>query len=112
MARLPAAPGANGEPPVPPVEASKVVTPASTAAITLASAVPRVSWKCRPIMSEPMPAAASAPSTRLTSAGAATPTVSLIASSSTPMARRRSDTATTAPASTSPSYGQPKAALT
>ena len=45
MARLPAAPGAYGQPPVPPVDESKQRTPASRPAATLASAVPRVSWK-------------------------------------------------------------------
>ena len=45
MARLPAAPGAYGQPPVPPADESKQRTPASSPAATLASAVPRVSWK-------------------------------------------------------------------
>ena len=43
VARLPAAPGAYGQPPRPPAEASNVATPNGSAASTLASAVPRVS---------------------------------------------------------------------
>ena len=76
MARLPAAPGAYGQPPVPPVEASKQRMPSSSAAVTLASAVPRVSWKCIASRSGPTPSATSAPTTRRTSAGPATPIVS------------------------------------
>ena len=45
MARLPAAPGAYGQPPVPPGGAVEASDAASRAAATLASAVPRVSWK-------------------------------------------------------------------
>ena len=48
---LPDAPGAYGQPPRPPIDASKRVTPRSSAATTLASAVPRVLWKCSPIRS-------------------------------------------------------------
>ena len=61
MARLPAAPGAYGQPPVPPVDASKQRTPASRPATTLASAVPRVSWKWNAIRSSGMPAAIARP---------------------------------------------------
>ena len=43
VARLPAAPGAYGQPPRPPADASNVVMPNGSAASTLASAVPRVS---------------------------------------------------------------------
>ena len=46
MARLPAAPGAYGQPPRPPADASNVVMPNGSAVSTLARAVPRVSWKC------------------------------------------------------------------
>ena len=45
---LPLAPGANGQPPSPPTEASSRVTPALTAAYALAKPVPRVLWKCAP----------------------------------------------------------------
>src|SRR3990167_2699712 len=45
LAALPLAPGACGQPPMPASEASKRVMPTSSAAYTLASARPRVSWK-------------------------------------------------------------------
>ena len=45
---LPLAPGANGHPPRPPIEASSRVTPALTAAYALARPAPRVLWKCAP----------------------------------------------------------------
>ena len=44
---LPTEPGANGQPPRPPSAASKPRTPSSRAARTLASAMPRVSCRCR-----------------------------------------------------------------
>ena len=43
---LPVAPGANGQPPSPDTEPSKDRAPASVAAITFASPMPRVLWKC------------------------------------------------------------------
>ena len=48
VARLPPAVGANGEPPRPPRAVSKRSTPSSIAVQALSSAVPRVSWRCRP----------------------------------------------------------------
>ena len=54
---LPDAPGAYGQPPSPPIDASKRVTPRSSAATTFASAVPRVLWKCSPTRSRAMPGA-------------------------------------------------------
>ncbi len=42
---LPVAAGANGQPPMPPILASRYVTPALTAAYALASPVLRVLWK-------------------------------------------------------------------
>ena len=45
---LPLAPGANGQPPRPPTEASSRVTPEQTAAYALANPAPRVLWKCAP----------------------------------------------------------------
>ena len=60
----------------------------------------------------PIPAAVRAPTTRRTSVGVATPTVSEIDSSSTPSRSSRSATLTTAASLTSPSYGQPNAVLT
>ena len=45
---LPLAPGANGQPPRPPTEASSRVIPEQTAAYALASPAPRVLWKCAP----------------------------------------------------------------
>jgi hypothetical protein len=50
------APGAYGQPPVPPVELSKQRIPTDSAAATLARAVPRVSWKWNAIRSSGMPA--------------------------------------------------------
>src|ERR1700722_6327796 len=47
VAMLLVAPGAYGQPPRPPTEASKSATPSSRAASTFASPVPRVLWKCR-----------------------------------------------------------------
>ena len=41
----------TGSRPSPPIDASKRATPRSSAVSTLASAVPRVSWKCRPTRS-------------------------------------------------------------
>ncbi len=64
MARLPAAPGAYGQPPVPPADESKQRTPASRPAATLASAVPRVSWKWKAIRSSGMPAVDGQPGQR------------------------------------------------
>ena len=51
VARFPAAPGAYGQPPSPPMLASKVVTPADRPTSALASAVPRVSCRCSAIFS-------------------------------------------------------------
>ena len=48
VARLPPAAGANGEPPSPPRAVSKRATPRSRAVHAFRSAVPRVSWRCRP----------------------------------------------------------------
>ena len=52
MARFPAAPGAYGQPPVPPADELKQRTPASRPAATFARAVPRVSWKWNAICVE------------------------------------------------------------
>ena len=46
VARFPEAPGAYGQPPSPPIDASKVVMPSSSPTSTFASAVPRVSCMC------------------------------------------------------------------
>ena len=46
VARLPGAPGANGHPPSPDAEASKVVMPSCRPAAALSMARPRVSWRC------------------------------------------------------------------
>ena len=91
-------PGANGEPPVPPVEASKVVTPSLHARPSRwpapcracrGSAGRSCPGRCRRRPARPAPGARRRVPPRRR--------VSLIASSSTPMARSRSDTATTAP---------------
>ena len=46
MATLPVAAGAKGQPPIPAERGSIAVTPERTAAITFATAVLRVLWKC------------------------------------------------------------------
>ena len=67
--RCPTRPGAYGHPPSPPIDASKRVTPRSSAATTFASAVPRVLWKCRPTRSLVIPARSSASSRSSTRRG-------------------------------------------
>ena len=53
VATLPLAPGACGQPPSPPSEASKERMPVSSAATTLARPRPRVSWKCADVRRSP-----------------------------------------------------------
>src|SRR5437762_2659727 len=105
---LPAAPGAYGQPPSPPADASKVCTPKGSDARTLASAVPRVSWKCSASCATGT-RARTASSTRGTCPGCATPIVSLTATSKTPSSSSFFETSATRSGATSPSYGQPNA---
>jgi hypothetical protein len=75
VARLPDAPGAYGQPPRPPTAASMVSMPSDSPATQLASAAPRVSWKCIAICSCGT-SASTISSTRSTCIGLATPMVS------------------------------------
>ena len=108
VAMLPVAPGAYGQPPRPPTEASKSATPSSRAASTLASPVPLVLWKCRfsPVSGW---AERNAPTSARTRVGVAMPVVSPNEAESAPSAMARPATATTRETGTSPSYGQPHA---
>ena len=108
VAMLPVAPGAYGQPPRPPTEASKSATPSSRAASTLASPVPRVLWKCRfsPVSGW---AERNAPTSARTRVGVAIPVVSPNEAESAPSAMARPATDTTRLTGTSPSYGQPHA---
>ena len=112
VARLPAAPGAYGQPPVPPLAASKQRMPASSPATTLARAVPRVSWKwnARPVRG--MPASTARPAISPTWLGTPTPIVSPKQTSSTPSSQSRSPTSTARSGRTDPVYGQPNAVET
>src|SRR6185369_11008939 len=112
VARLPAAPGAYGQPPVPPVEASKARIPADIAAATFARAVPRVSWKWYAIRSRGMPASTARAVSSRTWGGTPTPIVSPKQTSSTPSSRSRRATSTAAAGSTAPVYGSPNAVET
>ncbi len=88
---LPLAPGANGQPPRPPTDASSRVTPAVTAAYALASPAPRVLWKCAPSGTPPISGRMRAirSPTRL---GVVVPMVSAIASRSAPVSHAASTT--------------------
>ena len=94
VAMLPVAPGAYGQPPRPPTEASKSATPSSSAASTLASPVPRVLWKCRfsPVSGW---AERNAPTSARTRVGVAIPVVSPNEAESAPSAMARPATDTT-----------------
>ena len=46
MQTLPVAPGANGQPPKPPIDDSNSRMPRSSPTMTFASPIPRVLWKC------------------------------------------------------------------
>ena len=101
--RCPTRPGAYGQPPSPPIDASKRVTPRSSAATTLASAVPRVLWKCSPIRSLVIPARSSASSRSSTRRGVAMPVVSPNESRSAPASTRCPAICATRSGATSPS---------
>ena len=82
---LPVAPGAYGHPPIPPSEASKLTTPACSAAMTLARPMPRVLWKCS-VSGTVGWALPHAVTTSCTWAGCAMPVVSARVMLSMPMA--------------------------
>src|SRR5579875_3035233 len=108
---LPLAPGANGQPPSPPTDASIEVTPMSIAASTLASPVPRVSWKCTPTSIRGQ--AARTASTRSTTRfGVVVPIVSPRHSWSAPCSTAARAISTTRSAGVRPSKGQSHAVAT
>src|SRR5215216_2578769 len=88
---LPVAPGANGHPPRPPTEESNSVTPACSAARTLASAIPRVLCRCS-VNSMPGNLSFSPDMVWNTRRGSATPTVSATEMWLNPIARYASAT--------------------
>src|SRR5499427_1341182 len=111
VAMLPLAPGAYGQPPSPPTDASKSSTPSSSAARTFASPVPRVLWKCR-LSGTSGCRNRNAPARSCTRRGVAMPVVSPNEIASAPSATARPATASTRSTGTSPSYGQPQAVAT
>src|SRR6185437_8574880 len=106
--RLPGAPGANGQPPRPPAEESKMRTPASSPAATFSSASPPVSWRWRAISSTGTDPA-TADTTAGTCSGRPTPIVSPIEICPQPRPRSAAATPATTSGRTSPEYGQPNA---
>src|SRR3954468_17664654 len=103
---LPVARGANGQPPVPPSEASSTVAPAAIAATALAKPVLRVLWKWQPTGT---PSAATPRTSVSTCDGTPTPTVSASTISSGFVAATCAATSSTRAGSTAPSEGQPNA---
>ena len=109
VARLPTAPGpANGQPPSPPAELSRIVIPRSSAAYTLASAWPRVSCAWSPTRVAGT-TRRTASRTRRMSPGVAAPIVSPRLISSQPRSISRAATEAVKAGETGPSYGQPNA---
>src|SRR4051812_42245961 len=105
VATLPEAPGAYGQPPIPPTLASNSLTPNSSAVRMFASPVPRVLWKCSR-------SGRTAESRSRTRRGVAMPVVSPKAIRSAPSARTRATMPATRSGSMSPSKGQPKLVAT
>ena len=104
---LPEAPGAKGQPPRPPMEASKWPTPISIAARMFGMAMARVScvWS---VHSTPGKRGIRCSSTRATWAGLAMPVVSARPMPWAPRSTRRRTTDSSRATGTSPSKGQPK----
>ena len=107
---LPVAPGAYGQPPRPPIDASNRRTPRSSAVTTLASPVPRVLWKCSEMPSALMPASLERVEQRVDArrrghAGGVAEAQAVGAA----VAQARRDAARPRASGTSPSYGQPNA---
>src|SRR3954469_9366781 len=103
---LPVARGANGQPPVPPIDASSTMQPAAIAATALAKPVLRVLWKWQPTGT---PRATGAPTSVSTCDGTPTPTVSARTTSSGSLSATRAARSSTCAASTAPANGQPNA---
>src|ERR671929_1779990 len=103
---LPVARGANGQPPVPPIEASSTVQPAAIAATAFAKPVLRVLWKWQPTGTP----YAMVPRTSVSTCdGTPTPIVSARTISSGFVSATRRATSRTCAGSTAPSNGQPNA---
>src|SRR5271165_3159015 len=111
VAMLPVAPGANGQPPRPPTDASSLVTPSLTAAYALASPDPRVLWKCAPRGVSPM-SWRTAPTRSAVRRGVVVPIVSASASRSTALSHAREITSSTRGGGVGPSNGQSHAVAT
>jgi len=103
---LPEAPGANGQPPSPPMDASKLVTPCSIAARMLGIAIARVSWVCS-VHSILGKRGIRCSSTRPTWRGLAMPVVSARPTARAPISISRPTMCSSCASGTSPSNGQP-----
>ena len=99
-ARLPLAPGANGQPPRPPTVPSMRAAPASRAASALAMPSPRVSWRCTPTGTVDRRAASCRRRGDVTSRGMAVPMVSASDMPAGASGEARSATASTSPVAT------------
>ena len=103
---LPVARGANGQPPIPPTDASKMEAPHSSAAHAFANPVERVLCRCTPTGRANFTASRT---TLRTWVGVATPTVSAKTISSAPSVTASSASPSTRSGGTTPSNGQPNA---
>ena len=108
---LPVAPGANGQPPSPPIDDSNSRTPSSSPFITLARPMPRVLWKCSAMMASGKRLRI-ASTVRVTTGGVAMPVVSPSEMWRAPPSRYAPTSLSTLSIDTSPSNGQPNAVAT
>ncbi len=106
MQTLPDAPGANGQPPSPPIDESKVVTPSSIAARMFGIAIARVScvWS---VHSTPGKRGIRCSSVRVTWRGFAMPVVSATPMARAPIWTSSRTTHSSRATGTSPSKGHP-----
>ena len=104
---LPEAPGAKGQPPRPPMEASKLVTPIAMAARMFGMAMARVSWVWS-VHSTLGKRGITCSRMRVTCAGLAMPVVSARPMPLAPRSTSRAITDSSWATGTSPSNGQPK----
>ena len=104
---FPVARGANGQPPMPPIEASSKPAPPSSAAIAFAYPVLRVLCRWTPIGVPTLTAAATSARTRV---GVLTPIVSARTISSGAASASSATISAIQPGSTAPSNGQPNEA--
>ncbi len=103
---FPDAPGANGQPPRPPIDASMVVTPISIAARMFGMAIARVSWVWI-VHSTPGKRGIRCSNVRVTWRGFAMPVVSAMPMAPAPMSTSARTTHSRRSSGTSPSNGQP-----